>query len=175
MLFNINNFQTIHTKIIFGGGFFRKFAGIEYFHEGQLYATLKCITKEKNSTLYESIISNGQILRIIPTSKSGDEFEIWDDTINWQQVKKSKLLSFSDYQSYKFDKDEIKYLHNGYGIMLYKNEDFIGRIKDKSNPLSANVNYIIDFADFGSIGLLMAICAIEIIKREVYRLHETGE
>jgi hypothetical protein len=174
-LISINDFQTIQIELDFKGIIFNDLERIKFNYNSQEFGIITLNRELKSLGEYHLRTANGNILRLVATNKSGIEFDIWDNNEKYEYIRSNRIINIKQIYTFKSDTHEIKYQYNGYGIMIYKDDIFIGRIKIDDKLLSAHLNYSIHLIDFNSVNFLMSLCAIEILQRYIYRLHETGE
>jgi hypothetical protein len=160
--------------MIFNRKIFSRLCGINYHFNDKEYATINIAKNQKNSGIYFIEITEEKAIKLNARNKTGFEFDIWINDEKYEYIKPKRLISVNPAKLYKSDKNEIKYQYNGYGIMVYKNEDFVGRINPNYNFFTGRAKYAIDFIDFNSVDFLVSLCTIEILQNYIYKVHETG-
>jgi len=172
---SINDFQTIQIELDFKGIILKHLEGIKFNYNSQEFGIITINRDLKSLGEYHLRTADSNILRLVARNKSGIEFDIWDNNEKYEYISSNRLINIKQINTFKSDAHEIKYQYNGYGIMIYKDDIFIGRIKIDDKLFSAHLNYSIHLIDFNSVNILMSLCAIEILQRYIYRLHEIGE
>ncbi|MCB0453732.1 MAG: hypothetical protein KDC94_12790, partial [Aequorivita sp.] len=84
---------------------------------------------------------------------------------NWKPYNPIKIIAISNKSFYKSEFTELKIVSNGYGKMVYSENNFIGRIKRKR----------IDIKDENYTSILIGICFVDLISNDVYKLNETND
>ena len=171
----INEFKTIQIELDFKGIIFKYLEGIKFNYNSQEFGIISINRELQGLGEYHLRIAESNIFRLVARNESGIEFDIWDNNEKYEYIRSNRLINIKQIHTFKSDAHEIKYQYNGYGIMIYKDNIFVGRIKIDEKLLSANLNYSIHLVDFNSANFLMSLCAIEILQRYIYRLHEPGE
>jgi hypothetical protein len=174
-LISINDFQTIQIELVFKGRIFKALEGIKFNFDTKEIGIITINRDDKRFGEYHLRTADSSTLRIVAKYKSGIEFDIWDNNEKYEYIRSNRIINIKQIYTFKSNAHEIKYQYNGYGIMIYKDDIFVGRIKIDNKLLSAHLNYSIQIIEFNSVNFLMSLCSIEILQRYIYRLHETGE
>lgn len=174
-MINKKDLQTIKTELIFNGLLFKQLIGIKFLFNNEEIAKLEVVKNSKSTRLFNITTIKNELIKLEGTDKYGITFNIHDVNKEWTYHNPTKILSFTQNNSYKSDNQEITFKYNGFGLMFRDQNKFIGRIQTTQTNIFSKPSYDIDFIDFKVINFLMANCGIEIIQRYIYRLYETGD
>lgn len=172
---SINDFQTIQIELVLRGRIFKDLAGIKFNYNAEEFGMATISRGQKSFGEYHLRTAGNDILRLVARTELGIEFDIWDNNEKYEYINSNSFLTFNRTHSFRSVTLEMKYQYNGYGVMIYKDNIFVGRIKKDNKFFSNQLDYSIHFIDFDSVNFLMSLCTIEILQRYIYRLHETGE
>jgi len=174
MTFSINDFKEIKVNLNFEGLIFKSLNEVKYSYDGNEIGRLTIEKQHKKSGEF-SLIVGTDIIRLIAKSKFGYEFDFWYKNEKFEYLNSKSIFTTHKRQTYKSDIHKIQYQYNGYGIMIYKDGAFIGRIKDNIMFFTNKLDYSIHFLDYHSVDILMTLCSIEILQERIYKIHETSE
>ncbi|TAD86692.1 MAG: hypothetical protein EAY75_07510 [Bacteroidetes bacterium] len=118
--------------------------------------------------------SSDGVMKLVARDRSGFVFDMWYKDEKYAYVDSRSIISFNRTNTFLGETHSIQYQHNGYGIMVYSDGDFVGRIKKHAKWLFTRVQYSIHFIDYSAVSFLMALCTIELMQYHVYKTHESG-
>ncbi|MFD2915209.1 hypothetical protein [Psychroserpens luteus] len=152
-------------KFIYDNFIFRNLKRIEFLSDLSNELTFLDISKQNIKD--KVFIINRTNCEIILKGNKNYDFEIIDSgkNENWKFHNPIKHIGFSNKSFYKSKNSEVKLISNGFGNMVYSNNNFVGRIRRKK----------IDIKDENYINILIGICCVDIISNDIYKLNETND
>ncbi|MCB0439554.1 MAG: hypothetical protein KDD20_12515 [Mangrovimonas sp.] len=155
----------LRGKLTHDNFIFRNLKRIEFKNEVSDELAYLDINKH-NIENREFTIKKGNSEIVLKGNKNYD-FEIIDlsKNENWKPYNPIKIIAISNKSFYKSEFTELKIVSNGYGKMVYSENNFIGRIKRKR----------IDIKDENYTSILIGICFVDLISNDVYKLNETND
>jgi len=161
----LKNLSHFKGKLIYDNFIFRNLKRIEF--ENKISKDLMFLEISKQNIENKEFIIKRTNCEIILKGNKAYDFEIIDLKKNeiWKFNNPINYVGFSNESFYKSKDSDVKLVSNGFGLMVYSDDNFIGRIRRKQ----------IDIKENTYINLLFGICCIEIICNDIYKLNETND
>jgi len=164
-LIELKDLYHLKGRIIYDNFILRNIRRIEFSTDLSNEVTYLDISKQNIKD--KKFIINKTDCEIILKGDKSYEFEIIDsgNNENWRFYNHIKYIGLSNKSFYKNENSEVELISNGFGIMVYSNNDFVGRIRKEQ----------IDIKNKHYINIVIGICCVEIICDGIYRLNEPND